>query len=57
VFKKSGRNRIVEAEWKARTIDISQFAGQTIYLLIQAADRGSSSLVEAGIDNVSVSLQ
>jgi aminopeptidase S len=57
IFKKNGTNRIVEAEWKTRTIDISQFAGQTIYLLIQAADRNSSSLVEAGIDNITVSLQ
>ncbi|MCB9434716.1 MAG: hypothetical protein H6668_22365 [Ardenticatenaceae bacterium] len=40
--------------WEEATIDLSDFAGQTIHLLIEAADNGTASLVEAGIDDVAI---
>lgn len=33
-------------------VDISSFAGQTVYILIEAADAGTASLVEAAVDDV-----
>lgn len=42
------------ATWGISNVDISAFAGQTVYLLVTAADGGSESLVEAGIDNVMI---
>jgi hypothetical protein len=40
--------------WAARSVDLSSFAGQTIYLMVQAADAGAPSLVEAAIDDLSI---
>ncbi|MCF7989748.1 MAG: FG-GAP-like repeat-containing protein [Thiohalocapsa sp.] len=42
------------AEWTDFTVDISAFAGQTVRLVIEAADADSGSLVEAGIDDVQI---
>jgi len=41
-----------EAVWAEFSTSLNAFAGQTIYLLIEAADAGSSSLIEAAIDDV-----
>ncbi len=40
------------AVWTSFNIDISAFAGQSIRLLVEAADHGGASLVEAGIDDI-----
>jgi len=40
--------------WMSFTANISEFAGQTITLLIEAADNSSASLIEAGLDDISI---
>ncbi|MFN2302289.1 MAG: Ig-like domain-containing protein, partial [Anaerolineales bacterium] len=52
VFEELGRSDDQDAVWAEHEIDISAFAGQTIRLLIEAADAGSASLVEAGVDDI-----
>jgi len=56
VLEKRGTGTSIEADWKNHSIDISEFAGQSIYILVEAADAGAASLVEAGIDNISISI-
>ncbi|HWI63571.1 MAG TPA: M14 family zinc carboxypeptidase [Symbiobacteriaceae bacterium] len=43
-----------DAAWVTKTADVSSFAGQTIYLLVEAADASTASLVEAAIDDVKI---
>jgi hypothetical protein len=38
-------------------VNLSQFAGQTIRILIEAADASTASLVEAGVDDVRITRQ
>jgi len=40
--------------WTGASLDISSFAGQTIQIQIEAADAGTASLIEAGIDDVRI---
>ena len=42
------------AVWETLNADITAYAGQTVYLLIEAADAGSGSLIEAAIDDVRI---
>ncbi|HHJ40382.1 MAG: hypothetical protein AXA67_05995 [Methylothermaceae bacteria B42] len=46
-----------EGNWQTHTADISNFAGQKIFVLIETADDGSPSVVEAGIDQVVITTQ
>ncbi len=50
----NGTNRA--ASWTAFSVDVSSYAGQTIRLLVEAADAGSGSLVEAAVDDISISV-
>ncbi len=52
VFEELGQGNVDEAQWQQTTVDLSAFAGQTIRLIVAAADAGSPSLIEAGIDDV-----
>ena len=47
----------VDGAWAAASANLTPFAGQTIRLLIEAADAGTASLVEAGIDDVRITQQ
>lgn len=40
--------------WQTQTADVSAYAGQTVRILVEAADAGSGSLVEAGLDNLKI---
>ncbi|MEU8342425.1 M28 family peptidase [Spirillospora sp. NPDC048832] len=40
--------------WQTRTADVSGYAGQTVRIVVEAADAGSGSLVEAGLDNLAI---
>ncbi|MEZ5449460.1 MAG: hypothetical protein R3E89_10900 [Thiolinea sp.] len=51
----AARNR--NAEWQAFSADLSAWAGQSIYLLIEAADGGAGSIVEAGVDKLRITYQ
>lgn len=42
------------AVWATATVDLTAFAGQTIRLLLSAADGAGGSLVEAGVDDVKI---
>jgi len=52
VLEVLGTGSIKGAAWQSFSADLSAFAGQTVYLLVEAADGGSGSLVEAAIDDV-----
>lgn len=52
VFEELGANDDDDSVWEQFTVDISQFTGQTIEILIAAADASTASLVEAAIDDV-----
>lgn len=40
--------------WASFSTNLNSFAGQTIYLLVEAADNAGGSIVEAGIDDVEI---
>ncbi|SDG06526.1 Zinc carboxypeptidase [Sinosporangium album] len=40
--------------WATATADISGFAGQTVRIVVEAADAAGASLVEAGVDDVRI---
>ena len=54
VFEELGSGEYDFASWENFSVDISAFAGQTVRLLIAAADAGSGSLIEAGVDDVMI---
>ena len=54
VFEELGSTEDDDAVWGTATINLSAFAGQTIRILIEAADNAGASLVEAGIDDVKI---
>jgi len=43
-----------DAAWATLETSINRFAGQTVHLLVEAADAAGASLVEAAIDDVSI---
>ena len=57
VLEKRGTGAVVGADWQTHNVDISEFAGQSVYILVEAADAGTRSLVEAGIDSINISFQ
>ena len=57
VFQKLGAAADVDGVWAAATASLNGFAGQSVRLLIEAADAGTASLVEAGIDDVKITQQ
>jgi hypothetical protein len=44
-----------DAAWTSATINLDQFAGQTVTIAIDAADLSTASLLEAAVDDVRVS--
>jgi len=54
VFERLGSATDVDAAWTTQTVNLNAFAGQTIQILIEAADASTASLVEAGVDDVRV---
>lgn len=54
VFEELGAANDDDAVWTTATVNLSQFAGQTIRILIEAADASGASLVEAGVDDVRI---
>lgn len=54
VFQQVGDGTNRNATWTHATVDLDAFAGQTVRLLVEAADTGADALVEAAIDDVRV---
>ena len=54
VFQRLGAAQNVNGAWALTSVNLNSFAGQTINILIEAADASTASLVEAGIDDVRV---
>jgi extracellular elastinolytic metalloproteinase len=57
VFQRLGSATDVDGAWASASASLNAFAGQTVRLLIEAADAGTASLVEAGIDDVRITQQ
>ncbi len=54
VFQRLGAATNVNGVWAVTSASLNAFAGQTITILIEAADASGASLVEAGIDDVRI---
>jgi extracellular elastinolytic metalloproteinase len=54
VFQRLGAAQNVNGAWASTSVSLNSFAGQTVNILIEAADASTASLVEAGVDNVKV---
>jgi extracellular elastinolytic metalloproteinase len=57
VFQRLGAATNVNGAWATATASLNSFAGQTVRILVEAADAGTASLVEAGIDDVRITQQ
>jgi extracellular elastinolytic metalloproteinase len=57
VFQRLASATDVDGAWTTASASLNAFAGQTVRLLIEAADAGTASLVEAGIDDVRITQQ
>ena len=54
VFEELASGDTDAAAWANFSTSLDAFAGQTVYLLVEAADGGSGSLIEAAVDDVSI---
>nr|WP_296072685.1 M28 family peptidase [uncultured Actinoplanes sp.] len=54
LFSRPGAAADRAASWQTATVDLSPYGGQTVSLLVEAADASTASLVEAAVDNVRI---
>ena len=54
VLEVRGSRMDVDAVWRTANLNLSEFAGQRVRILIIAADLGRDSLVEAAVDDLSI---
>ncbi|MEU4234704.1 M28 family metallopeptidase [Nonomuraea sp. NPDC026600] len=54
VFQQLGAASNRDGAWSTASADVSAFAGQSVRVLIEAADASGASLVEAGVDDVKI---
>jgi carboxypeptidase T len=54
VFNVNGAASNRNGAWGATTVSLNAYAGQSIQILVQAADASGASLVEAGVDDVRI---
>ncbi|BCX05111.1 MAG: hypothetical protein KatS3mg053_3049 [Candidatus Roseilinea sp.] len=57
VFEELGATHYDAAAWTQLNINLNAFAGQTIYVLIEAADLSRPSVVEAAVDDVVIQVE
>ena len=56
VHEERGLNIDRDATWEYRSVILDSYAGQTVHLLIEAADEASGSIIESGIDDVEINV-
>jgi hypothetical protein len=54
LFSRTGSATDTDAVWTAGSANLTPYAGQSVRILIEAADASTASLVEAGVDNVTI---
>jgi hypothetical protein len=54
VLSRAGAATDVDGAWTVGSANISGFAGQSVRILIETADASTASLVEAGVDDVTI---
>jgi hypothetical protein len=54
VLTQAGAATNRDGAWSTATANLSAYAGQTVQILIEAADASGASLVEAGVDDVKI---
>jgi carboxypeptidase T len=54
VFTRTGAAADLDAVWATASASLNPYAGQSIRILIEAADASGASLVEAAVDNVTI---
>lgn len=54
VFSQLGAATNRAGSWATASVNLSSYAGQSIRLRVEAADLSTASLVEAGVDNVTI---
>jgi carboxypeptidase T len=54
VFSVAGAASDRDAVWDRASVSLNAFAGQTVRIVVEAADASTASLVEAGVDEVRV---
>ncbi len=57
VYVRTAAARNQGGVWTTRTVNLSAWAGQTVQLRFDALDLASTSLIEAGFDNVTITRQ
>ena len=57
VLSEVGAKNDDDAVWATLTYNLSSYAGQSVYIVITAADASSDSLVEAAVDDVRIVAQ
>ncbi|HXF38753.1 MAG TPA: hypothetical protein VN687_03475, partial [Blastocatellia bacterium] len=57
VFQRLGAAVNVDGAWASTNVSLNAFSGQTVRILIEAADASGASLVEAGVDDVRITSQ
>ena len=57
VFEQLGGASNRAGSWGTASANVSSFAGQTVRIQIEAADASTASLVEAGVDDVTITRQ
>jgi carboxypeptidase T len=54
VYTRNGAATNVNGAWLSNTVSLTAFAGQTVRIVVEAADASTASLVEAGVDDVRI---
>jgi hypothetical protein len=54
LFTQAGATANRAGAWGVGNSNISAFAGQSVHILVEAADASGGSLVEAGVDDVRI---
>jgi len=54
VFSRAGAAVDLDAVWSTASANLTPYAGQSVRILVEAADASGASLVEAAVDDVRI---